>query len=75
MKCWTSSYDDLSMATSKIQNGGQIKFIEKIVDIFVNISHSLPSLRLLSIYRGHDTIFEVDQQNVSERFYWSIYLF
>ena len=28
-----------------IQNGGQIKFILKIAEIFVEIFHSLPSLR------------------------------
>ena len=58
-----------------IQNGGQIKFILKIAEIFVEIFHSLPSLRLLFIDREYDSIFEVDQQNFSERFYWSIYLF
>ena len=52
-----------------IQNGGQIKFILKIAEIFVEIFHSLPSLRLLFIDREYDSIFEVDQQNFSERFY------
>ena len=42
--------------------------------MFVNILHSSPSLRLLFIYREHDSIFEVNQQNFRERFH-CIYLF
>ena len=45
------------------------------MDIFVDIFHSLPSLRLLFIDRKYDSTFEVDQQNFNQRFYWSIYLF
>ena len=63
------------LGTRKIQNGGWTKFLQKIMDIFVDIFHSLPSLRLLFIDRKYDSTFEIDQQNFSERFYWSIYLF
>ena len=41
----------------KIQNGGQPEFIQKIMDIFVDFSHSLPSLRLLFIDRRYDSTF------------------
>ena len=37
--------------------------------IFVDVFHSLPSLRLLFIDIKYDSTFEVDQQNFSERFY------
>ena len=57
------------LGTRKIQNGGGIKFIQKIMDIFGDIFHSLPSLRLLFIGKKYDYTFEADQQNFSERFY------
>ena len=34
------------LGSRKIQTGKQIQFIQKIMDIFVDIFHSLPSLRL-----------------------------
>ena len=48
-----------------------LKFIQNIMDISVEIFHSLPCLRLLFIDRKYDSIFEVVQQNFSEQFYWS----
>ena len=45
------------------------------MDIFVYIFHSLSSLMLFFIDRKYDSTFEVDQQNFSKRFYWSIYFF
>ena len=38
------------------------------MDIFVDIPHSLPSLRLLFFDRKYDSTFQVDQNNFSERF-------
>ena len=35
------------LGTGKIHNCGQIKFIQKMMDIFMDIFHSLPSLKLL----------------------------
>ena len=45
------------------------------MDIVVDIFHSLSSLKLLFIDRKYDSTFQVDQQNFSERFYWTIYLY
>ena len=42
------------------------------MDIFVEIFHSLPSLRLLFIVRTYDSTFQVDEQNFSDQCYWSI---
>ena len=39
------------------------------MDIFMDIFHSLPSLRLLFIVREHDSTFQVDQQNFSDQCY------
>ena len=36
-----NSLSDNRLETRKIQNGGEIKFILKIVDIFVDIFHNL----------------------------------
>ena len=63
---------------SSQQNGGpgsntaftdSLKCIQNIMDISVEIFHSLPCLRLLFIDRKYDSIFEVVQQKFSEQFY------
>ena len=58
-----------------IQNGGQSKIIGEIVSVFMDILHSLAFLRLLLIDREYDSIFDVDQQNFSKRFYLGINIF
>lgn len=58
--------------TRNIQIGRQIKFILKIIDIFVDI---LPSLKLLFIHRKYACTFEVDQQYFSGQFYRNNNLF
>ena len=41
----------------------------------MDILHSLAFLRLLLIDREYDSIFDVDQQNFSKRFYLGINIF
>ena len=46
------------------------------MDIFVDISPQF-TVSIVIVYsdRKYDSTFEVDQQNFSERLYWSIHLF
>ena len=50
-----------TLGRRKIQNGGQIKFIQKIMDIFVNMFHSKTVSKVIVYWRKYDSTFQVNQ--------------